>query len=263
MGITATKSQGGGNFQPCPEYQGRAVCVDITPLKAYETQFGTKEKFKIAFEIDLIDDSRKPPQPWVVMTAPMTPSLHEKAALTRFLRDWFGRALTPQETSSLDLDTLIGRPASVVIVHESSPDGSKTFANIKLIMAHKAGEALKPSGLWVRLQDRPPKDGAPGQAGEAGGDSTYRRTSGTQEVDADTDISKTKVHVGKHKGVELRELTEEAITALIEHWLPKAKAAEKQTADDKRLIRGLDWYQDRFKQAELAQQDLEQDDIPY
>ena len=262
MGITATKSQGGGNFQPCPEYQGRAVCVDITPLKPYETQFGTKEKFKIAFEIDLIDESRNPKQPWVVMTAPMTPSLHEKAALTRFLRDWFGRTLTPQETSSLDLDTLIGRPASVVIVHETSQDGSKTFANIKLIQAHKHGAPLEPSGLWVRLQDRPPKDGATGAAGD-GGDSTYRRTGPTAPPDQDTDISKTKVHVGKHKGVELRELTEEAITALIEHWLPKAKAAEKQSADDKRLIRGLDWYQDRFKQAELAQEQLEQDDIPY
>ena len=48
MGITVTSNKGGGNFEPCPEYTGRAVCVDITPLKAYETQYGTKQKFKIA-----------------------------------------------------------------------------------------------------------------------------------------------------------------------------------------------------------------------
>jgi hypothetical protein len=71
------------------------------------------------------------------------------------------------------------------------------------------------------------------------------------------------VHVGKHKGIELRELTEESITSLIEHWLPKAKAEVKQSADDKRLINGLTWYQAKFKAAEEAQMKLEQDDIPY
>ncbi len=250
--------KGGNDYAPCPEYNGRAVCVDITPLKPYETQYGTKEKFKIAFELDLIDKSRNPAQPWVVMTAPMTPSLHEKAGLTKFLRDWFGRKLTDQETSSLDLDQLIGRPANVVIVHEQSQDGSKTFANIKLITPHKAGEALQASGLWVRLQDRPAKDGST-QATE-GGDTSYRKTSGSQDNQEDTDLSKTKVHVGKHKGVELREMTEEAIGALIEHWLPKTKVQEKTTADDRRLIKALDWYQAKFA-TEAADQDS--DEIPY
>lgn len=249
---------GGKDYAPCPEYNGRAVCVDITPLKPYETQYGTKEKFKIAFELDLIDKSRNPAQPWVVMTAPMTPSLHEKAGLTKFLRDWFGRKLTDQETSSLDLDQLIGRPANVVIVHEQNQDGSKTFANIKLITPHKTGEALQPSGLWVRLQDRPAKDGST-QATE-GGDTSYRKTSGSQDNQEETDLSKTKVHVGKHKGVELREMTEEAIGALIEHWLPKTKAQEKTTADDRRLIKALDWYQAKFA-TEAADQDS--DEIPY
>lgn len=246
MGITATKSQGGGNFQPCPEYQGRAVCVDITPLKAYETQFGTKEKFKIAFELDLIDDSRKPPQPWVVMTAPMTPSLHEKAALTRFLRDWFGRALTPQETSSLDLDTLIGRPASVVIVHESSPDGSKTFANIKLIMAHKAGEALKPSGLWVRLQDRPPRE-----------DDKVKTV--VPATAAPVKLGEVKVHVGKFRGTPLADLTEDAVRGLGEHWLPKAKASSSKTPEDIILIAALTKRLEEIKASSLP----DFDDVPF
>jgi len=147
MGITVSTKQTGGTFTPCPEYTGRAVCVDITPLKTYETEYGPKQKFKIAFELDMIDKTRNPVQPWVVMTAPMTASLHEKAGLTKFLKDWHARALTAEETTSLNLDSLIGRPATVVIVHELSKDGTKTFSNIKLIMPHKTGEALKPSGL--------------------------------------------------------------------------------------------------------------------
>lgn len=252
--------KGKGDFAPCPEYSGRAVCVDITPLKEYETQYGVKAKFKVAFEIDLQDGSRNPVQPWVVMTAPMTPSLHEKAGLTKFLKDWFGRKLTEAETASLDLDSLIGRPANVVIVHEQSQDGSKTFANIKLITPHKAGEALKPSGLWVRLQDRPPRDGDAAQASAGGGnDASYRRAPAGPPADAG-DLSTTKVHVGQHKGIELRELTEDSIGKLIEHWLPKAKSAQKQTADDKRLIAALEWYQEKFA---TQASDTESDDIPY
>lgn len=260
MIISATG--GKKDFAPCPEFSGRAVCVDVTPLKEYETQYGVKQKFKFAFEIDLPDDSRDPVQPWVVFTKPMVPSLHEKAALTKFLKDWFGRKLTDQENKSLDLESLIGKPASLVIQHEQSEDGSKTYANIKLIMAHKSGEALPMSGLWVRLQDRPAKDNAEGKPAPATGDSSFRKTSGGGQPPAD-DPSKVKVHVGKHKGIELRELTEESITSLIEHWLPKAKAEPKQTADDKRLIGALVWYQAKFKADEEAQAKLEQDDIPY
>jgi hypothetical protein len=50
------------------------------------------------------------------------------------------------------------------------------------------------------------------------------------------------VHVGRHAGQELRELSAESIDKLVEHWLPAAKAAPKTTADDKRLIAALDWY---------------------
>lgn len=259
MIISATG--GKKDFAPCPEFSGRAVCVDVTPLKEYETEYGIKQKLKFAFEIELQDDSRDPVQPWVVFTKPMVPSLHEKAALTKFLKDWFGRKLTDQENKSLDLESMIGRPASLVIGHELSADGSKTYANIKLIMAHKAGEPLAASGLWVRLQDRPAKDGD-AKAAPATGDSTFRKTSGGGQPATD-DPSKVKVHVGKHKGIELRELTEESITSLIEHWLPKARAEVKQTADDKRLINGLTWYQTKFKADEEAQVKLEEDDLPY
>jgi hypothetical protein len=246
MGITVTSNKGGGNFEPCPEYTGRAVCVDITPLKAYETQYGTKQKFKIAFELDLIDKTRNPVQPWVVMTAPMTASLHEKAGLTRFLKDWYGRALTAEDTTSLNLDNLIGRPATVVIVHEKSQDGTKTFANIKLIMPHKVGEPLKPSGLWVRLEDRPPRD-----------DDKVKTV--TPATAAPVKIAEVKVHVGKFKGVALSELTPDAVRGLAEHWLPKAKVSSGKTPEDIALIAAV-----TKRLEELAKADEPDfDDVPF
>ena len=246
MGITVTSNKGGGNFEPCPEYTGRAVCVDITPLKAYETQYGVKQKFKIAFELDMIDKSRNPVQPWVVMTAPMTPSLHEKAGLTRFLKDWFGRPLTAEETNNLNLDSLIGRPATVVIVHEKSQDGTKTFANIKLIMPHKHGEALKPSGLWVRLENRPPRDD----------DKVTIVTPATADPVRLADI---KVHVGKFKGTPLSELTSDAVRGLAEHWMPKAKVAPGKSPEDIMLIAAVTKRLEEIEKAE----DPSFDDVPF
>ena len=241
MGITVSTKPSGGNFTPCPEYSGRAVCVDITPLKAYETQYGTKQKFKIAFELDLIDQSRNPVQPWVVMTAPMTASLHEKAGLTKFLKDWHGRALTPAETTGLDLDTLIGRPATVVIVHEQSQDGTKTYANIKLIMPHKSGEPLQPSGLWVRMKDRPPRE-----------DDQVKTTAPVKPAEV-------KVHVGKFRGTPLSELTNDAVRGLAEHWLPKAKVNSGKTPEDIALIAAV-----TRRLEELAKADEPDfDDVPF
>jgi hypothetical protein len=222
MAITLSSSKGGGNYEPCPEYQGRAVCVDITPLKTYETQYGTKQKFKVAFELEIQDQSRNPVQPWVVMTAPMTPSLHEKAGLTKFLKDWFGRPMSEEEANGLNLDTLIGRPAFVVIAHEKSQDGTKTYANIKLIMPHKHGEPLKPSGLWVRLEDRPPREDDQGKA--------------PAPAPAPVKLADVKVHVGKFKGIPVSELTPDAIRGLAEHWLPKAKISSGKTPEDIQLI---------------------------
>ena len=246
MGITVTSNKGGGNFEPCPEYTGRAVCVDITPLKAYETQYGVKQKFKIAFELDMIDQSRNPVQPWVVMTAPMTPSLHEKAGLTRFLKDWFGRPLTAEETNNRNLDSLIGRPATVVIVHEKSQDGTKTFANIRLIMPHKHGEPLKPSGLWVRLEDRPPKDD----------DKVTIVTPATADPVRLADI---KVHVGKFKGTPLSDLTSDAVRGLAEHWMPKAKVAPGKSPEDIMLIAAVTKRLEEIEKAE----DPSFDDVPF
>ena len=246
MGITVSTKPSGGNFTPCPEYTGRAVCVDITPLKAYDTEYGVKQKFKIAFELDLIDQSRNPVQPWVVMTAPMTASLHEKAGLTKFLKDWHGRALTAEETVSLNLDNLIGRPATVVIVHEQSRDGTKTFSNIKLIMPHKSGEPLQPSGLWVRLEDRPPRE-----------DDKVKTV--TPATAAPVKIAEVKVHVGKFKGVALSELTADAVRGLAEHWLPKAKVSSGKTPEDIALIAAV-----TKRIEELAKADEPDfDDVPF
>jgi len=218
------KAAGGKEFAPCPEFSGRAVCVDVTPLKEYDTEYGVKKKFKFAFELDLIDGSRDPVQPWVVFSKPLVPSLHEKAALTKVLKDWFGRKLTDAENNGLDLESLIGKPVTLIVAHEQSQDGTKTYANIKLMMPHKHGEPLKPSGMWVRMQDRPAKDDDKAK---------------TVAPASAAPVAIVKVHVGKFRGTPLSELTDDAVRGLGEHWLPKAKVNSGKTPEDIQLIAAL------------------------
>ena len=245
---------GSGNFQPCPEYNGSAVCVDVTPLKTVQTQFGPKEKFRFVFEIGQTKDDGTP---WCVWSAPFTPSYHENSALRPFLRKWMGRELTAEETKTFDTEDMLGKSAHITVIHEHS-DG-EVYANIALIQPDKAAEPLKPSGKFVRMKDRPPRDG--GQRSEGGGQSGYRRTEQPRsEVGGQTsevsDFGATKIHVGKCKGLEVRDLSPEQVGALIGNWLPTAKANAKPSADDRRLIAALEAWQ-------TAQKPVEDDNVPY
>ena len=48
MKIKANNSE----FEPCPEFTGKAVCVDVTPLRKQQSQYGERDVFKIVFEVD-------------------------------------------------------------------------------------------------------------------------------------------------------------------------------------------------------------------
>ncbi|MEI6074428.1 MAG: hypothetical protein WCS94_02565 [Verrucomicrobiota bacterium] len=236
-----------GNFQPCPEYTGPAVCVDVTPLKTVQTQYGPKEKFRFVFEIgETKDDGSR----WCVWSAPFTPSYHENSALRPFLRKWMGRELSPAEIAKFDTEDLLGRPAHLTVIHEHSE--GEVYANIALITPDKSAEPLTPSGKFVRMKDRPPKDGQAAPAGNSG----YRRAEPTGDTGGD--LLATKIHVGKCKGLEVRDLSPEQVGALVTNWLPAAKANAKPTADDKRLIAALEYWH-----TANAGKSAEDDDVPY
>ena len=151
-----------------------------------------------------------------------------------------GRELSADEVKDFDTENLLGRTAHITVIHEHSE--GEIYANIALIQPDKSAQPLKPSGKFVRMKDRPPKD-----------TSGYRRT---EQPAADAaDLGATKIHVGKCKGLEVRDLSPEQVGALIANWLPMAKANAKPTADDKRLIAALESWQAAQKPAD--------DDVPY
>lgn len=233
-------------FTPCPEHTGQTVCVDVTQLKKVETAYGPKETFKIVFETKLL---REDGTPFCVWSRGFTPSLHEKAALSQFLRKWFGRALTAAEENEFDTESLIGKTAEITVVHEEGRNG-ETYANIALIRPDRTDKPMQASGKFVRAKDRETK---------GGNDAEYRRTEQEHPAGESADWRNTKVHVGKHKGLDLCELDREAVVALVEHWLPEAKAKAKPLADDKRLIAALEAAQKEL----LTPAGVEEDNIPY
>jgi hypothetical protein len=232
------------NFEACPEFTGKGVCVDVTPLRKQQSQYGERNVFKIVFEVDMEAEDGKRYSVW---SNNFTPTLNEKASLRKFLRGWFGRDLSKAELEDFDTETLIGKPAQLVVVHQHK-DG-KVYGNIAACTPDKSGEPLKPSGKFVRVKDRAKETGDRRQ--ETGGG--YRRAE--QPAESGSEHASVKVHVGKCKGLELRDLAAEQIEALVQHWLPGAKANPKPLADDKRLIAALEWWQ-----AARAQQE---DDVAY
>jgi len=153
MKLKETKS----NWEPAPEGTHRAVCVDWVIREKVATAFGERDLASYVFEIEALRDDGAP---FTVRTRGMTPSLNEKANLRKMYRGWFGRELTAEELGGFDPESMIGRPAQLVIVHEHR-DG-ETYSNIMACLPHKNGEALQPSGRYVRIKDRPPRDASSG-----------------------------------------------------------------------------------------------------
>ena len=233
-------------FDTHPEYNGNAVCVDVTPPKTVQTDYGPKEQFRVVFETTQLRDDGKP---YLVWSRGFNTTLGEKSALRAFLKQWFGRDLTAAEQQEFDTDTLIARTAQIVIVHNEGRNG-ETYANIGLIRPDKSGTGLKPSGKYVRVKDRQDKD------------SSYNRVSqpASQDTQPADDWHFTKVHVGKHQGLELCELDQAAVRSLCENWLPIAKAMAKPLKADRDLMAALE---QAASEMGISQPTPKADDIAY
>ena len=126
------------NFEPCPEFTGKAVCVDVTPPRRQQSQFGERDVIKVVFEVDL---DREDGSRYCVWSRNITPTLNEKSNLRKLVRGWFGRDLTKAELEDFDTESLIGKPAQLVVVQEHK-DG-ETYANIMACVPDRSGGAAE------------------------------------------------------------------------------------------------------------------------
>jgi hypothetical protein len=158
---------------PAPEGLHLAVLVDNHDLGMQENKkFGKSEpKVLFVWEIDK-PNPKNENKPYLVF-ARFTVSLSPKSNLAKLLESWRGRKFAPEERAKdFDLDALLGLSCQLQIVHKHMEDGT-IYANIGGLMPLARGqEKLKPSGSYVRMQDRQTQDDAaatPGGEDEAGG----------------------------------------------------------------------------------------------
>jgi len=131
-----------------------AVLVDNVDLGLETVEFegDTKEqhKMKLVFEVDQQMEDGRP----MIISRKMTANVSsEKATLRQTLETWLGRPLTGEEQRSFDLDSLIGTSASIMVIHnQDKKEKDKVWANIDRV--YPAEKKLKPSGKYIRVQDR-------------------------------------------------------------------------------------------------------------
>ena len=143
-------------YTPPSEGAHDGVCCDVIDLGIVQTEFGDKRKCRIVFELMETRDDGTPQ----TVQQTFNVSLHAKATLGKFLSAWRGAPIADGET--VDLESFIGRSASLFVTHEQSSEG-KVFANIKAISKPKTKTELSgkydAAGARQRIADRAAKNG--------------------------------------------------------------------------------------------------------
>lgn len=138
-------------FTPAPEGLHQAVCIDVVDLGLQETQWGPKEKVRIMWALDAVDETTGKA---FLVGQMYTLSLSEKATLRHHLEAWRGRKFTQDELQGFDLEKLIGVNCQVQVVHNLA-DGGRIFGNVQAIVPLGKG-MVKMHGpeTYVRVKDR-------------------------------------------------------------------------------------------------------------
>lgn len=135
-------------FTPIPGGNFRATCCDVLPpelFPGYGPGDPPVEKIRFAFELDAQTPEGTP---HVIFSKPLTPSLHERSALSAFLSSW-GVPL-PGVDEELDLDALVGKGAFVVVGHVPGKKQGQTWARLQFIGPDTNPTPLKLSGAYKR-----------------------------------------------------------------------------------------------------------------
>jgi hypothetical protein len=130
---TYASDSGGKDFDPVPEGSHLAVCDMFVDLGLQDTNFGTKHKIYLRWQIPSLrmkwtkdDVEHEGP---MAIGSKFTLSLHEKAALRQILQSWRGKAFTPEELKKFDVTTILGKPCLITVTH-SPKDGGGVYANV-------------------------------------------------------------------------------------------------------------------------------------
>ena len=151
-------------FPTAPEGSYAAVCVDEIDLGKVKSSFGGEETernmVRLVWQIDeeMTDAECQrhnvPEGTRYTIKQDYTASLHEKAKLRQHLQSWRGRAFTQTELFGFDLESVVGQPCMLSIIHVQGRKGG-TFSNLESVMRPPKGMAAIIPVEYVRVKDRP------------------------------------------------------------------------------------------------------------
>jgi len=267
-------------FAICPEFSGRGVCVDVTPLESHETQWGKKDQFQVVFEVDLINPEAEEKQSprFCVWTQRFTASWHENSAWRRFVFGWLG-SMNDQQKEEFDTEALVGQPVQIIIGHEEGEDG-KIYARILRVKPDTGADPLKPTGKFTRKKDRDTRSSGKPQKKTSeppASDHTENRPVAQPTISAPTqplenngltddgdDPGLVKIHVGSCKDFMLRELPRTKVEKLIVGWLNNDFAKIQNPSEkDKLLAWALREYVKRYLREDMQKAETEKPENPY
>ena len=154
MATIAKKPEGSGDFKLVPEGVHMAVCdmmVDIgmQPV-AYQGETKMKHKIYLRFQIPAQRVTINGEDLPMVIGNRYTLSLFQQAILRKHLVSWRGQEFTPEEENGFDVETVVGVPCQIQIIHNKQEGSDRTYANIGNIMALPQGmEGPKPENGTV------------------------------------------------------------------------------------------------------------------
>lgn len=109
----------GGDFTPAPAGTHRAVCVGLVDIGTQRGEFQGQVTVRnqVIIRWELSDEPMEDGQPYIV-SGFFTNSLNEKSRLRPLLEAWRGRAFTEEELGGFDLQSILGAPCLVTVIHK-------------------------------------------------------------------------------------------------------------------------------------------------
>lgn len=138
MAITATNT-GGGHYEPVPAGTYVARCYQMvhigTVMDSFNGENKLRNKVRITWELPTETKSfgeNEEERPFSIGKE-FTLSMHERSGLRKFLESWRGKAFTEEQSKAFDITVLLGVPCMLNVIHKTSKDGQRVYAEIASI----------------------------------------------------------------------------------------------------------------------------------
>lgn len=158
------------DFEIAPVGLWDAICCDFVDLGMQEVEFeGNRSLKHLVRYCFLLDERNSKGKPYWVGSKRFPLTLHQKAGLRKFLGSWRGKPLSDSECAAgIEFEDYVLKQARLSIQHLPPREGytSPTAIIDAIVLPGRTSPVLqgliKESG-YIRVKDRPPKDGEGGR----------------------------------------------------------------------------------------------------